>query len=104
MKILECPPLGEERVKHMYESIDNWLRSSALAALVKSFGSEIPSHLTTIDLGAWLLGFSEQWDFRKLQLEATAKDAGEGARWLVNDSSLSEMQRDIIQESAKELG
>jgi len=50
------------------------------------------------------LGFSERWDFRKLQQEATAKDTGEGSRWLVNDSSLTETQRDIIKESAKELG
>ena len=50
------------------------------------------------------MGFSERWDFRKLQQEATAKDTGEGSRWLVNDSSLTETQRDIIKESAKELG
>lgn len=104
MKVLECPPLGEDRVQHMYETLDEWLRSSALATLVKSFGSEIPSHLTTIDLGAWLLDFSERWDFRKLQQEATAKDTGEGSRWLVNDSSLTETQHDIIKESARELG
>jgi len=88
----------------MYESIDNWLRSSALAALVKSFDSELPSHLTTIDLGIWLLSFSERWDFRKLQQEATSKDTGEASRWLVNDSSLTDTQRDIIKESARELG
>lgn len=104
MKFLECPPLGEERVQHIYESIDQWLRSSALSTLVKSFGSEIPSHLTTIDLGAWLLDFSERWDFRKLQQEATAKDTGEGARWLLTDSSLTKAQHDIIKEAARELG
>ena len=104
MKILECPPLGEERVKHIYESIDEWLRSSALPILVKSFGAEIPSHLNTIELGAWLLDFSERWDFRKLQQAATAKDTGEGSRWLVTDSSTIEAQRDVIEQSARELG
>lgn len=104
MKILECPPLGEERVKHIYKSIDEWLRSSALSTLVKSFGSEMPSHLNTIELGAWLLDFSERWDFRKLQQEATAKDTGEGSRWLVTDSATIESLRDIIEQSARELG
>lgn len=98
MKILGCPPLGEDRVKHIYESIDGWLRSPALSALVKSFGSEMPSHLDTIALGVWLLEFSERWDFRKLQHGA------EGARWRINDSSLTEAQRNITIESARELG
>ena len=104
MKILECPSLGEGRVKHMYESIDNWLRSPALAALVKSFGSEIPSYPITIDLGAWLLDFSERWDFRKVQQEATSKDTGKRARWLITDSSLITSQHDIIEKSARKLG
>ncbi|HLG61976.1 MAG TPA: hypothetical protein VKY19_08590 [Ktedonosporobacter sp.] len=104
MKILECPPLGEERVKHIYESIDAWLRSSALSTLVTCFGAEIPSHLNTIELGTWLLHFSERWDFRKSQQEAIAKDTGEGSRWLVTDSSITESQHDIIEKSARELG
>ncbi len=104
MQILECPPLEGKRIEHIYISIDRWLRSPALSALVKSFGSDIPSHLNTTDLGAWLLDFSEQWDFRKLQQEATAKDTGEASRWLVNDSAFTETQRDIIKESARELG
>lgn len=98
MRILECPPLGAERIKHIYESIDEWLRSPALSALVKSFGSDMPSHLNTTDLGAWLLDFSEQWDFRKKQ------QGDGGARWLVDDSSLTEAQCHIAKESARELG
>jgi len=104
MKILECPPLGEARIERMYESIEEWLRSPALSTLIESFGGEVPSHLSVTELGAWLLDFSEQWDYRKLQQKATAKDTGEGARWLVNDPSLSEVQRHIIKESARELG
>lgn len=104
MRILECPPLEEERVEHIYEAIDKWLRSSALSTLVKSFGSEIPSHLDTVDLGAWLLDFSERWDFRKMQREATAKDTGEASRWLVKDADITTSQRDLIEEAAKELG
>jgi hypothetical protein len=104
MKILDCPPLEGDRVHHIYETLDEWLRSSALATLVKSFGSEIPSHLATIDLGAWLLDFSERWDFRKLQQGAVAKDTGEGSRWLITNSSLTESQRDVIKEAARELG
>jgi hypothetical protein len=104
MKILESPPLGEGRVKHVYAAIDEWLRSPALATLVKSFGAGIPPHLPTVDLGAWLLDFSERWDFRKLQQEAIAKDTGEEARWLITDASLTEAQRTLTREAAKELG
>src|SRR5438874_2682178 len=91
MKILECPPLEGKRIEHIYESIDKWLRSPALSALVKSFGSQMPAHLNTADLGAWLLDFSEQWDFRKLQ-----QGAG-GARWLVNKSSFTEERYDDVE-------
>lgn len=104
MRILECPPVEENRVEHIYASIDAWLRSPALFSLVKRFGSEFPADLNTVDLGAWLLDFSKQWDFRKSQQEAKAKDTGEGSRWLVTDSSLVESQRDIIEESARKLG
>ena len=104
MIILECPPLEGKRIEHIYASIDKWLRSPALSALVKNFGSEPPIYFNTTNLGTWLLDFSERWDFRKLQKEATAKDTGEASRWLVNDSSLTETQRDIIEDSSRELG
>ena len=104
MQILECPSLEGKRVEHIYKSIDRWLRSPALSVLVQHFDAEIPFHLNTTDLGAWLLDFSERWDFRKLQQAATAKDTAEGARWLVDDSSLTEAQRNITKESARELG
>ena len=104
MNILECPPPGEDRVKHMYESIDRWLRSAALSTLVRSFDSEVPAHLNTVDLAAWLLDFSERWDFRKMQQQAMAKDTGEASRWLVDDASINEAQREVIIQSARELG
>lgn len=104
MKILECPPLDNDRVRRMYETLDEWLRSPALASLIRSFGSEIPSHLATVDLAAWLLDFSERWDFRRLQQGTLAKDTGERSRWLITDSSLTESQRSIVNEAARELG
>jgi hypothetical protein len=104
MTILECPPLEGDRVQRMYETLDEWLRSPALASLITSFGSEIPSHLTTVDLGAWLLDFSEQWDFRKLQEGTLAEDTGERSRWLITDTSLTQSQRSIVMEAARELG
>lgn len=104
MTILECPPLVGDRVQQMYKTLDGWLRSPALADLVARFGSEAPAHLTTPKLGAWLLDFSERWDFRQLQQGTLAEDTGERSRWLITDTSLTESQRDVIQAAARELG
>jgi len=104
MAVLKCPPLEGDRARHMYAALGEWLRSPSLASLVKSFGSEIPSHFTTANLGSWLLDFSERWDFRKLQREALAEDTGERSRWLITGSSLTESQRSAVQEAARELG
>ncbi len=104
MQILACPPLEGDRVQNMYETLDAWLRSPALALLITSFGSTIPDHLSTVDLGAWLLDFSDQWDYRRLQQGTLADDTGERSRWLITDTSLTELQRSVTIEAARELG
>jgi hypothetical protein len=98
MQMLECPPLGEQRIKRMYESIDAWLRSPALSALVNCFDATLPSTLSTVDLGAWLLGFSETWDYRQQQQRHG------GARWEVDDASLTPARRQMAKEAASKLG
>ena len=104
MQILDCPPLHVDRVQRMYETLDQWFRSPALASLVTGFGSEVPTRLSTVDLGAWLLDFSERWDFRRLQQGTLAKDTGERSRWLITGSALTESQRGLSMEAARKLG
>ncbi len=101
---LTCPPMGVERVSSVYAAIETWVRSSALLQLVDDFRSKVPDGLSVEDLVTWLLKFSERWDFRRLQREAVAKDIGEGARWLTNDSNITTQQQALIEESAKILG
>lgn len=101
---LQCPPVEGDRVSFVYEKIDAWARSTALARLAKEFGSEVPSGLDTQAIVEWLLEFSERWDFRKMQREASTKDTGEAARWLLDDSEITPEQKDVIEESARALG
>lgn len=101
---LECPSMSGDRVRQMYATLDRWLAAPTLAALVQSFGSEIPTQLTRVELAAWLLDFSERWDFRALQAETLSNDTGERSRWLITETSLTERQRDAIQAAANELG
>jgi len=100
----ECPPLADDRVQRIYETLDRWLAAPTLAALVQSFGGAIPSQLSRTELVAWLLDFSERWDLRSLQAGALSKDTGERSRWLITDASLTEAHRSAIQAAANELG
>lgn len=101
---LECPPLSGDRIQRTYTTLDRWLAAPTLAALVRSFGSEIPAQLSRVELVAWLLDFSERWDFRALQAGALSHDTGERSRWLITDTSLTGAQRNAIQAAANELG
>jgi len=101
---LECPPVAGDRVQRIYETLDRWLAAPTLAALAQCFGGEIPSQLSRTDRVAWLMNFSERWDFRALQAGTLSSDTGERSRWLITDTSLSEAQRDAIQAAANELG
>lgn len=101
---IDCPPLQPDRVSLAFPAIEAWLRSSALTKLIGSFGSKIPNGLKLESLIYWLLDFSNQWDFRRLQREAAAKDIGEGARWLLNSTEITTYQQQIIKESVSKLG
>lgn len=99
-----CPPIGNDRVSSVRAAIERWNRSPTLFKLIEAFGTTIPNEPNLDAMVAWLLQFSERWDFRKLQHDAKANDIGEGARWLLDDSQLTQHQRDLIQECAVNLG
>lgn len=99
-----CPEVGVDRVGRIHELIDRWIRSEPLADLVKEFDGSVPSNAPYEDLVAWLLQFSERWDYRRLQQQAAAKDVGESARWLVNAADIPSDQRARILHAARALG
>lgn len=99
-----CPPLESDRSSLLRDQIRSWVRSAALERLVSASGATLPAQADLECLVAWLVEFSERWDFRRLQLEATARDTGEGARWLLDDSHWTADQRVLILECAASLG
>lgn len=101
---LACPALGTDRIASMYNTINQWISSEALSELVNCFNDKIPNKLSITEKSSWLLDFSDRWDFRKLQQQAMAKDINEGARWLVDSSSLSDVQILEVEKAKKCLG
>src|SRR5450759_2187598 len=89
-----CPPTGDDRGNAVRKGIDAWLRSAALSRLVGAFGASMPDQQNVAGLVAWLLEFSEQWDFRKRQ----------GERWQVGDSELTAEQLIAVEQAATAFG
>ena len=71
---------------------------------MEGFDSSVPPDLDVEALVAWLLTFSERWDFRRLQRGTAARDTGERARWLVDGSHVTPRQQVLIEESSRALG
>lgn len=101
---LKCPPTDAKRAEEIRNQIAIWAGSPALARLVEAFGATIPAGANLEELVEWLLAFSEQWDFRRLQQEARAGDSSGGARWLLDDSAIAPAEQTVIEASARELG
>lgn len=101
---LTCPKTEVDQIPLVHAAIQKWAESPELAQLVRCFGEQIPKNLNLKELVEWLLMFSDNWDYRRLQQEAAAKDIGEGARWLLNSSHLAQDQLSQIEKSAEILG
>src|ERR1039458_7969775 len=99
-----CPPVGTARQQAVRGAIEQWVRSPTLLQLIQAFDATPPDDADLAALVAWLLEFSERWDFRRMQREAKTKDTGESARWLLDDSGLIEERRGLVGEAATTLG
>ena len=62
---LGSPGTGEARLARGLAVVEGWVRSAALAALVASFGGDIPHGTDLDELLRYLDDFSERWDFRR---------------------------------------
>ena len=97
-----CGENTAETTKKIKESIECWLNSLELTALVTAFGGEIPGDLDVTERAKWLLMFSDNWDYRQKQKTKDAK-TGEAARWLVNNETILPSRRKLFSKMWKNL-
>lgn len=98
-----CGENTAETTKKIKASIECWLNSPELTALVTAFGGEIPGDLDVTELAKWLLLFSDNWDYRRKQKTKDEK-TGEAARWLVNNETITPSQEKVVLENVEKLG
>lgn len=100
----ECVESKANRIQSIISTIDRWVHSTALEKILASFGTSIPNGLSTTETINWLLSFSDEWDYRKKQQNAKDKKTNEAARWLLNDSEITETQSKAVLEGISDLG
>ncbi len=106
---ITCPPSElpkEERIAFIYEDFEKWLSSQPMNQLVSLYndGKLPPGNLTFSEYVLWIKDFaSKHWDYRKKQKEAMTKE-GEAARWLLQNDSFAEENKENIYDIAKALG
>ena len=106
---ITCPPSElprAKRIEHIYNDFEKWIRSEAMNRLVRLYNSEVqpPSYLPFKDYVCWLKDFaSKHWDYRKMQKDAMTKE-GEAARWLLQNDTFAEENKDKIYGAATTLG
>lgn len=81
-----------------------WINTPELEILVEQFGRKIPQGLGNEEKLHWLVEFSKNWDFRGVQKAVYDLKTGEKARWLVDNSALSEQQVSATMNAAETLG
>lgn len=87
----------------MIRRVERWIDSPELAKIVASFGGEMPKDLSVREKIAWLLTFSQCWDYRKNQNTLDSK-TGENARWRVSSENITEEQKRAVEEGIFSLG
>lgn len=95
-----CPKAGmekEERIKAIFETIEEWIYSDSLRNLIVLYDGYIPENLGLRDYITWLNDFVNIWDFRKRQ-----SDGGE--RWTIKDDDKNSAHQNAIMDAAFELG
>ena len=95
---------SDDNYEKYVAACNEWLCTPELDILVKRFGNEIPLGLPFRDRLNWLAGFSEAWDFRRMQKNTKDNRTGEAARWLIDHSSLKEEQTEASIRAAEKLG
>lgn len=93
-----CPPSEwsyEERKKNLLDQLENWINSQKLEELISHFGSKVPNDLSFKERVKWINDFANHnWDYRK----------NIGERWNLTELDLPDDTKQLIHETAEELG
>ena len=100
----ECGKDEHETREKVIREIETWIKSPELRNIVQAFGGLYPNGDNIKKLAAWLLEFSDIWDYRGRQKTAKDVKTGEAARWMVRNDSITEGQERIIYEGIDRLG
>lgn len=95
--------IGKNKEDIVYE-IREWLCSKQMNDLICAFSDTMPSYTNLEEYIDWLVKFSERWDYRTIQRKARDNKTGESARWLVDDSLISDYQKKVVEASIEDLG
>ena len=82
-------------------TLSSFVNCQSLRALVESFGGYYPSSTEVQNLH-YLLEFSSCWDYRAKN--ATRTENNENARWLIEQNTLTELQKKYLEATKKDLG
>lgn len=93
----------EHASQKILQQLEVWINSSELANIVASFGGSLPTDLTLEGKIAWLLEFSERWDYRRKQ-KTRDKSTGENARWKVSNENITIEQEKAVHDAVFRLG
>lgn len=100
----ECGKDERETREKVIKEIENWIMSSELIDIVQAFGGIYPDTNNIKELAAWLLEFSDIWDYRRRQKNAKDIKTGEAARWMVNNDSITGEQEKTVFKGIDRLG
>ena len=100
----ECGKNERETREKVIKEIESWLMSPELIDIVQAFGGIYPNTKNIKELAAWLLEYSDIWDYRRRQKNAKDVKTGEAARWMVNNDSITEAQEKAVFKGIDRLG
>lgn len=99
-----CGEKAAETEKILPGEIAEWLRSPELKKIVEVFGGKYSQNMSIDQIAGWLLEFSDHWDYRGKQRTAREAGTGEAARWMINNDSITDVQRETVLANIEKLG
>lgn len=103
-KLLFCVKDRNNYIQSYKEKLSEWFCSKEIRDLVEVFQGKFPLDLTETETLAWLVQFSDIWDYRQKQKNSFDSTTGERARWLIKDEGLSLEQTCCIDKVIGKLG
>lgn len=100
----ECAETRKDKKQILVQRMNQWIRSNGFNSILASFGTSAPDFKNIKDAIEWLLEFSNEWDYRKKQKNAKDAKTNEAARWLVNDTEITQEQTEAVMNGIEELG